>query len=79
MAELCQNHPTWLLGLLTLLFIIYLLIIFGLYGLKNSNPRNEQNNAGVNAELYQTVISRLKNREMKIQQAKKTDYPDIFK
>ena len=79
LAELFKNHPTWLLLLLIFLLIIYLFILFGLYALKNPAPLSEPKDNAIKIEIYQKVLAQLKNRELKIQQAKEALYPDIFK
>ncbi len=79
LAELFKKHPAWLLLLLIGLLTAYLFILFGLYALKNPAPQIEQTNNKIDIEVYQKVLTQLKNRETRIQQVKEADYPDIFK
>jgi len=79
LKELFKNHPVWLLILLLFLLTAYLFILFGLYALKDPAPQVEQSENKIKIELYQKVLTQLQNREIKIQQAKEANYPDIFK
>lgn len=79
LTELFKKHPAWFLILLIGLLTIYLFVLFGLYALKDPAPQTEPANNKINIEVYQKVLAQLKNREIKIEQVKKTSYPDIFK
>ena len=79
LTELLKKHPAWLLLLLIGLLTAYLFILFGLYALKNPTPQTEQADNKIKIEIYQKVLTQLKNREARIQRVKEASYPDIFK
>jgi len=79
LADFFEDHPTWFLSLLSFLLICYLFTLFGLYALKSPDSQEIPKSNTVKTGLYKTVLEKLKNRDIKIQQAKDISYPDIFR
>jgi len=79
LADFFEEHPVWLLSLLSFLLVSYLLTLFGLYALKSPSSEEIPKSNVVKVNLYNTVLEKLKSRDTKIQQLKNINHSDIFR